>query len=37
VLPAEEDHATRLQVDLLTNFWTERELQKRRWAENYYD
>lgn len=36
VLPAEGDNATQLQVDLLRNFWTERQLQKRRWAENYY-
>lgn len=37
VLPAEGDNDTQLQVDLLRNFWTERQLQKRRWAENYYD
>ena len=37
VLPAVEDRTLHLQVDLLRNFWTERQLQKQRWAENYYD
>lgn len=37
VLPGEGDDTTQLQVELLRNFWTERQLQKRRWTENYYD
>ena len=37
VLPAEGDNTTRLQVDLLRNFWTERTLHRRRWFEDYHD
>jgi putative endonuclease len=37
VLPAEADHATHLQVELLRSFWTERSLYRRQWIENYYD
>lgn len=37
VLPADGDSATRMQVDLLRNFWTEKSLHRRSWFENYYD
>ena len=37
VLPADGDHATQTQVELLRNFWTEQTLHKRRWSESYYD
>ena len=36
VLPAEGDSTTQLQVDLRRNFWTERQLQKRQWTDDYY-
>jgi putative endonuclease len=37
VLPADGDNANVQQVDLLRDFWTERQVEKRRWVENYYD
>jgi putative endonuclease len=37
VLPADGDKANVLQVHLLRDFWTERQVEKRRWLENYYD
>ena len=36
VLPAEDDKAARLQVDVLRSFWTEEKLRKRRWSEMSY-
>ena len=37
VLPAGGDDSTQMQVEVLRNFWTERDLHRRRWAEHYYD
>ena len=37
VLPAAEDHATSLQIEILRGFWTEDKLRKRRWSERYWD
>ncbi len=37
VLPAANDHATRLNIEILRNFWTDEKLRKRRWVERYWD
>jgi putative endonuclease len=37
VLPADTDPNTKVQIDILRNFWTEEKLRKRRWTERYWD
>ena len=37
VLPAEEDHATEVEIQLLRNYWTEDKLRKRVWSGTYYE
>ena len=37
VLPAEKDHATAFEIQLLRNYWTEEKLRKRVWSGTYYE
>jgi putative endonuclease len=36
VLPAERDETVALQIEILRSFWTEDNLRKRRWSEDFY-
>ncbi len=37
IMPAADEHPTKLQIDVLRNFWTEEKFRKRRWTEEYWD